>query len=78
MKDEFVQSIRAGKPDSSLANISYAATLNEIALLGNTSILGGGKFDWDGQNGISNRADINGLLTKPYRNGWGVKKVSDN
>ena len=78
MKDEFVQSIRAGKPDSSLANISYAATLNEIALLGNISILGGGKFDWDGQNGISNRADINGLLTKPYRNGWGVKKVSDN
>ena len=74
MKDELIQSIRNGTPSSPFANLSYGVKLNEIAILGNISLLAGGKFNWDSEGCESDRSDINGLLSKPYRNGWAVEK----
>jgi len=74
MKDELIQSILKGAPSSPFANLSYGVKLNEIAILGNISLLAGGKFNWDSEGCKSDRSDINGLLSKPYRNGWAVEK----
>ena len=76
MKDELIQAIRKGTPSSPLANLSYGVKLNEIATLGNISLLAGGKFKWNSKSCLSDRSDINGLLSKPYRNGWAVEKSS--
>ena len=76
MKDELIQAIRKGKPSFPLANLSYGVKLNEIAILGNIALLAGGKFKWDSKSCLSDRSDINGLLSKPYRNGWAVEKSS--
>ena len=74
MKDELIQSIRKGTQSSPFANLSYGVKLNEIAILGNISLLAGSKFNWDSEGCKSDRSDINGLRSKPYRNGWAVEK----
>jgi len=72
MKEELIHAIRSSNPTFAMANFSYAAKLNEIALLGNAALLAGGGFKWDSSNCISDRTDINSQLTKSYRKGWKV------
>ena len=72
LKDELVLAIRNGQKDLALANFRNTKSLNEIIVLGNISLLAGGKFGWDSENDISDRKDVNTLITKPYREGWEI------
>ena len=72
MKDELIQAIRTQKPDLALAGFEHGSNLTELALLGNAALFLGGKFSYDHQLGRTERKDINQLLTKSYRAGWGI------
>lgn len=72
MKDELIQAIRTQKPDLALAGFEHGSSLTELALLGNAALFLGGKSSYDHQLGRTERKDINQLLTKSYRAGWGI------
>ena len=75
MKDELVRAIRTNTPQSPLANISYAAKVNQLTLLGNIVMLCGGEVLWDKKLGLTNRPEVNDLLRKSYRDGWKVAEI---
>ena len=75
MKDELVRAIRTGNQELSLANFNYASKLNELIMLGNIALLSGGQFRWNSASCISDRQDVNNLLSKPYRKGWEVNSA---
>jgi len=71
-KREWVDAIKAGKPQIALSNFDYAGMLTEFILLGNVAIKAQGKkLDWDGPNlKITNAPEANNYLKMEYRKGW--------
>jgi predicted dehydrogenase len=71
MKEEWVQAIKAGKPEIAMSNFDYAAMLTETILLGNVAMRVGKKFDWDGPDfKITSDSSANQYLHYEYRKGW--------
>jgi predicted dehydrogenase len=72
MKQEWVEAIKANKPELALTNFNYAGPLTEFILLGNVAIRAGGKkLEWDGPNmKVTNYPEANNFLRREYRKGW--------
>jgi predicted dehydrogenase len=72
MKKEWVEAIKAGKPDHAYSNFDIAGMLTETILLGNIAIkLNGEKLAWDGPAlQFTNNSTANGYLHYDYRKGW--------
>jgi predicted dehydrogenase len=79
MKAEWVQAIKAGKPEIAMSNFDYAGLLTETILLGNVAIRAGkrdasgrpAKLEWDGPNfKFTNAPEANQYLHFEYRKGW--------
>jgi len=70
-KQEWVEAIKAGKPQLALANFDYAALLASAFLLGNVAIRTGKSFAWDGEAGKSpDFSEAMKLIRREYRKGW--------
>jgi predicted dehydrogenase len=70
-KNEWVEAIRAGKPETALANFEYGSMLTESFLLGNIAIRTQSAFEYDGATGtIPGNPAAAKLLANPYRRGW--------
>lgn len=67
---EFVAACRGGPPPG--ANfVDHAGLLTEVCLLGNVALRAQSKIAWDGAAGrVTNSADANRWLHRPYRSGW--------
>jgi predicted dehydrogenase len=73
MKAEWVQAIKAGKPEIALSNFDYAGQLTEAILLGNVAIRLGKKFEWDAANlKAKNAPEADKFIKCEYRSGWTV------
>ena len=72
MKAEWVEAIKAGKPEIAISNFEYSANLTEAILLGNLAMRAGGKFKWDTAKMKAASKDAQQYVTKEYRNGWEV------
>lgn len=77
-KKEWVDAIKAGKPEIAMSNFDYASYLTSAFVLGNVAIRTGKAFDFDGETltakGVPEAA---ALITPTYRKGWDLldKKV---
>jgi predicted dehydrogenase len=70
-KAEWVQAIRANKPELALSNFDYAGVLTEAILLGNVAMRVGKKLEWDGENlKAKNVAEADKYIKLDYRDGW--------
>lgn len=72
MKQEWVEAIKAGKPEHAMSNFGYGAMLTETILLGNVAIRAAGKrLEWDGPNmKFPNAPEAEKFLHTEYRKGW--------
>lgn len=71
MKQEWVEAIKAGKPEIAMSNFDYAGMLTETVLLGNVAIRAGKKLEWDGPNlKASNCPEADKFIKREYRKGW--------
>jgi predicted dehydrogenase len=68
-KNEWVEAIKAGKPDLALSNFDYASYLTAAFLLGNVAIRTGRPFTWDGERAGGN-PDAARYIRRVYRRGW--------
>ncbi|MCC9607937.1 Gfo/Idh/MocA family oxidoreductase [Blastopirellula sp. JC732] len=69
--NEWIQAAKTG--GESLCNFNYSGALIEHNLLGNVAHRAGKKLEWDAANlTVTNSPEANALLTKEYRDGWGV------
>jgi hypothetical protein len=74
-KNEWVEAIKAGKPQVALSNFDYASLLTEAFLLGNVAIAAGKRLEWDGPAmRITNDDAANALIQTEYRRGWEVTR----
>ncbi|MGP0068328.1 MAG: Gfo/Idh/MocA family oxidoreductase [Isosphaeraceae bacterium] len=72
-KKEWVEAIRAGKPEIALSNFDYASTLTESMLLGNVAVRSGEYFDYDHNTGqISGNPKAAQYLKPYFRKGWEI------
>jgi predicted dehydrogenase len=72
-KREWVQAIRAGKPEIALSNFDYSATLTESMLLGNVAVRSGEAFDYNPATGEITGSSKASQYLKPYfRKGWEI------
>lgn len=71
-KDEWVEAIKANKPELAYSNFDFAAMLTETILLGNVAIrLNGEKLEWNGPSlKFTNNPKANEYLHYEYRKGW--------
>jgi predicted dehydrogenase len=70
-KKEWVEAIKANKPELALSNFDYASMLTEAILLGNAAIKAEKKLEYDGDKGrFTNAEECNKLLSREYRTGW--------
>ncbi|WZP00149.1 Gfo/Idh/MocA family oxidoreductase [Isosphaeraceae bacterium EP7] len=75
-KNEWVEAIKAGKPELAYANFDISSLLTEAFLLGNVAIRTGKALDWDGPNlKVTNVAEANDLIKTEYRRGWEVTRA---
>jgi predicted dehydrogenase len=71
MKFEWVQAIKAGKPELAYSNFDYAAMLTEAILLGNVAMRVGKKIEWDAENlKAKNCKEADQYIKLKYREGW--------
>jgi len=73
MKQEWVEAIKANKPELAVSNFSYAGPLTEFILLGNVAIRAGNKkkLDWDAAAcKVTNWAEAEKYIKTEYRKGW--------
>jgi predicted dehydrogenase len=70
-KKEWVEAIKAGKPEMALSNFDYAGLLTAAFLLGNVAVRTGKPFSWDGEkcSAIGNK-DAAKFIRREYRKGW--------
>ena len=71
---DFLRACREGKNDTA-AGFDYSSRLTEFTLLGNLAQHAGeGKIVlWDGpQMKVTNLAELNAWINRPYREGWQV------
>ncbi len=72
-KREWVEAIRAGKPEIALSNFDYSATLTESMLLGNIAVRAGEAFDYNPETGQITGSSKAAQYLKPYfRKGWEI------
>jgi predicted dehydrogenase len=75
MKNEWVEAIRANKPELAYSNFNNAGPLTEAFLLGNVAIRTGKRLEWDGPNlRVTNCDEANDLIANEYRRGWEVRR----
>ncbi|MCR9116194.1 MAG: Gfo/Idh/MocA family oxidoreductase [bacterium] len=68
---EWIHAAKTG--GESLCNFDYSGALIEHNLLGNVAYRAGKRLQWDAeQMQITNDKAANSLLTKTYRDGWGI------
>jgi predicted dehydrogenase len=70
-KDEWVEAIKANKPELALANFDYAGLLTAAFLLVNVAVRTGKPFTWDGEKcqATDNKAAAQ-FIRREYRKGW--------
>ncbi len=69
--NEWIQAAKGG--NEALCNFDYSGALIEHNLLGNVAHRAGKKLEWDAEKfQATNSPEANALLTKEYRDGWGV------
>jgi predicted dehydrogenase len=74
-KNEWVEAIKAGRPELAYSNFDYASLLTEAFLLGNVAIRMGRKLEWDGPGlRVTNCPEANSLIQTEYRRGWEVTR----
>ena len=77
MKNEWVEAIKANKPEIAYSNFDVASLLTEAFLLGNVAVRSGKKLDWDGPGlKVTNHEEANRLIQTEYRRGWEVTRDS--
>jgi len=70
-KKEWVEAIKAGKPELALSNFSYAGLLTAAFLLGNVAIRTGKPFSWDGEAcQATDLPEAAKFVRREYRKGW--------
>jgi hypothetical protein len=70
-KREWVDAIKANKPELALANFDYAALLTAAFLLGNVAIRVGKAFTWDGAKCQAvDCPEASQYVRRTYRKGW--------
>ncbi len=70
-KKEWVDAIKANKPELALSNFDYSALLTEAFLLGNVAIRSGKAFEWDGPNfKVTGNDKAMQYIKTEYRKGW--------
>ena len=70
-KREWVEAIKANKPELALANFDYAALLTAAFLLGNVAIRVGKAFTWDGAKCQAvDCPEAAQYVRRTYRKGW--------
>jgi predicted dehydrogenase len=70
-KKEWVEAIKAGKPEKALSNFSYAGLLTAAFLLGNVAIRTGKPFSWDGEKcQATDLPEAAKFIRREYRKGW--------
>lgn len=70
-KREWVEAIKAGKPELALSNFDYAGLLTAAFLLGNVAIRIGKPFNWDGKAcKTKDLPEAERLIRREYRKGW--------
>ena len=68
---EWINAIKANKPEVALSNFDYAGPMTEGVLLGNLAIRSGKKIEWDAKAmKVTNDAAANALVYDHYRKGW--------
>mgnify|MGYP002353131921 CR=1 FL=1 len=71
---QWTNACKNGKPAETACNFKYSADMIETMCLGLAAFRAGGEIKYDGAAGkITNNADANQFLTKPYREGWTMK-----
>jgi predicted dehydrogenase len=76
MKNEWVEAIKANKPELAYSNFDIASLLTEAFLLGNVAIKTGKRLEWDGPGlKVTNVPEANRLIQTQYRRGWEVNRV---
>jgi predicted dehydrogenase len=77
MKNEWVEAIKAGKPEIAYSNFDIASLLTETFLLGNVAIRTGKKLEWDGPGlKVTNVPEANSFIQTQYRRGWEVTRTA--
>ncbi|HEY1187948.1 MAG TPA: Gfo/Idh/MocA family oxidoreductase [Gemmata sp.] len=69
-KDEWVEAIKANKPELALSNFDYAGLLTAAFLLGNVAIRTGKPFNFDGEKCAADIKEAAPLIRREYRKGW--------
>ena len=69
-KNEWVEAIKAGKPELALSNFDYAGLLTAAFLLGNVAIRSGKSFGWDGEACRADDPSVMKYVRREYRKGW--------
>jgi predicted dehydrogenase len=68
---QWTAACKNGKPADTACNFKYSADMIEAMCLGLAAFRAGAEINYDGKAGrITNHADANQFLTKPYREGW--------
>ena len=72
-KKEWVEAIKAGKPEIALSNFDYASFLASAFVLGNVAIRTGKSFEFDGETlTAKGNPDAAALIKPTYRKGWNL------
>jgi predicted dehydrogenase len=72
-KREWVDAIRAGKPELALSNFDYAAQLTETVLLGVVALKAGKKIEWDAAGmRAKNCSYADDFIRRDYRRGYSI------
>ncbi len=69
-KNEWVEAIKANKPELALSNFDYAGLLTAAFLLGNVAIRTGKSFNFDGEKCAADIKEAAPLIRRTYRKGW--------
>jgi hypothetical protein len=69
-KNEWVEAIKANKPELAYSNFDYAGLLTAAFLLGNVAIRTGKAFNFDGEKCAADIKEAAPLIRREYRKGW--------
>jgi hypothetical protein len=76
-KDEWVEAIKAGKPEIAMSNFDYASYLAGAFVLGNVAIRTGKEFDFDATTlECEGNKDAAQYIKYEYRKGWDMLEKS--
>jgi predicted dehydrogenase len=68
---EWTRACKNGRPSETACNFEYSANMIENMCLGLAAFRAGTELEYDGAKGVvTNNAEANQYLTKPYRKGW--------